>query len=62
MLLMDYSSIGGGNWLDYAKKATWNLLHAYVDAHSQIWIDEYPGCGVQAISKLQSQRVHMTFD
>ena len=28
---------------DYDKKATWNILHAYIYAHSQILIYEYPG-------------------
>ena len=31
------------------KKVTWNILHAYIDAHSQILIDECPGDGVHAI-------------
>ena len=49
MFLMDYTSISTKALPDYAKKDTWNLLHAYLDAHSQILIDEYPGDGVQAI-------------
>ena len=32
-----------------------NVLHAYIDAHSQILTDEYPGDGVQDITILQSQ-------
>ena len=47
--------------LNYAKKATWNLLHAYIYAHSQILIDEFPVDGVQNILIFQSQCVHMTF-
>ena len=43
MLLMDYPSIRGEYFPDYAKKATWNLLHAYIDAYSQILIYEYTG-------------------
>ena len=43
MLLMDFTSILGEDFPDYAKKATWNLLHAYIDAYSQILIDEYTG-------------------
>ena len=46
MLLIDYKSIRGGDLLEYAKKYTWDLLHAYIDAHSQISIDEYKGFGV----------------
>ena len=46
---------------DYAKKSTWNLLRAYIDAHSQILFDEHPGDGVQAISRLQYKCANMTF-
>ena len=53
MLLMDYPSIRGGDLPYYAKNATQNLLHAYIDAHSQKIIDEYPEDGVQAISRQQ---------
>ena len=49
MLLMDYSSIIGEEILDYDKKATWNLLHAYIDAHIQILIDKCTGYGVNTI-------------
>ena len=59
MLLMGYPSIIGGYFPDYAKSSTWKLLHAYIDTHSQILIDEYPGDGVQAI--FQSQCANMTF-
>ena len=45
----------------YAKKATCKIEYAYIDAHSQILIDEYPGDGVQAISRLQSQCANMKF-
>ena len=48
MLLMDYPSTREEELPDYAKKATWNLFHAYIDAHSQIWIDEYPGDGAHS--------------
>ena len=50
MFLMDYPSIRGGDFPDYAKNATWNLSHAYIDAYSQMLIYEYPGDGVQAIT------------
>ena len=49
MLLMDYSPIIGDDLPDYVKKATYNLLNAYIDAHSQRIINEYPGYGVQPI-------------
>ena len=39
----------GNLFSDYDKKATWNILHAYIDAHSQKIIDKYPGDGVHAI-------------
>ena len=58
---MDYPSIRGEELPDYARKATWNLLDAYIDAHSQILIDEFTGDGVQDISIFQSQCAKMTF-
>ena len=61
MLLMDYTYIRGEYLPYYSKRATWNLLHAYIDAHSQRLIDEYPWDGVQAISRLQSQYANVTF-
>ena len=51
-MFMEYPFIRGEYLPDYAKKDTWNLLHAYMDAQSQIFIDEYPGYGVQAIPRL----------
>ena len=57
---MDYTSIREEQLPDYAKKSTWNLLYAYIDAHSQILIDEYPVDGVQAITILKYQCVNMT--
>ena len=59
MLLMDYPYIREEELSDYAKKGTWNLLHAYIDVHIQILIYEYPGYGVQAISILQYQYENM---
>ena len=35
MLIMEYSIIRGEDFLDYAKNSTWNLLHEYIDAHTQ---------------------------
>ena len=55
MLLMYYPSITGEDLPYYSKKSTWNLFHAYIDAHSQILIGECPGYGLQAISRMQSQ-------
>ena len=49
MLLMEYPSKRRGYLPDYAKKASWNLLHKYIDEHGQKLIDEYPGDGIQAI-------------
>ena len=37
-------------------------MHAYIDAHSQILIDECPGDGVQYISIFQYQCANTTFD
>ena len=53
MLLVDYPSIGGRYFPGYAKNSTRDLLNAYIYAHSQILIDEYPDDGVQAISILK---------
>ena len=61
MLFMDYPSIREEYFPDYAKKAAWKLLNAYIDAHSQSLIDEYPENGGQAISILQSKWASMTF-
>ena len=61
MLLMNYTFIREEDFPDYAKKATCNLLHTYIDAHSKILIYEYIGDGVQAISRMQSQCANMNF-
>ena len=61
MLLMNYPYIGGEQLFYHSKKATWNLFYAYIDAHSQRSIDEFPGDGVQAISIFQYQCENMTF-
>ena len=58
---MDYPPIRGEDLPYYAKNATWNLLNTYINAHSQIFIDECPGCGVQSISILKHKCENMTF-
>ena len=58
---MDYPSIRGDDLKSYAKRSTWNLLHAYIDAHSQRLLYEYPGGVVQAITTFQSQCENMNF-
>ena len=55
MLIIKYPSITGEDFPDDAKLAIWNLLHAYIDAHIQSLIYKYPGYGVQAIIRFQSQ-------
>ena len=57
---MDYPSIRGEDLPYYAKKSTWNLFHAYIDSHSQILNDKYPGDEVEEITRLQSQFENMT--
>ena len=49
MLFLDYTSIRGKSLPAYSKRDTWNLLHACIDAHSQILIDECRGYGEQDI-------------
>ena len=61
MLLMNYPSIRGEDSIDYSKKATWNLLHAYIDANSQRLIDEYPGNEIKSMSILKSKCLNITF-
>ena len=61
MLIMGYPSIRGEYLPDRDKKATWNLLHAYIDSHNQIIFDECTGDVVQAIIRLNSKCVNMTF-
>ena len=61
MLLMLYTFIEGEEIPDDAKQDTWNLLHAYTDVHIQRLIDKYPGDGVKAITRLQSQCENMNF-
>ena len=61
MLLMDYPSLRGENFPNYNKQSNLNLLHVYIDARIQRLIYEYPGYGLQAITRLQSQFSNMTF-
>ena len=61
MFLVNYPSIRGEYLPDYSKKFTWNLLHAYINVHSQILIDEYPVDGVQSTSRLKPQYANMNF-
>ena len=61
MLLMEHPSIRGEDLPDYAKKSTYNILHAYIYAHIQRLIYGYPGYAVQAISMLQYQCANMKF-
>ena len=61
MILMEYPSIWGEKVPDYAENSIWNLLQAYIDAHTQKFIDECPGDGVQDISRFQSQCANMKF-
>ena len=61
MLLMEYPSIEVEGIPDDAKQVIWNLLHAYIYAHRQMLIDEYPGGGVEAITNLKYQCANMTF-
>ena len=42
MLLMDYPSIRGEGLPDCAHTSKWEIFYSYIDAHSQILIDEYP--------------------
>ena len=46
MLLMEYKSIEGEGIPYYAKKVNWNLLHEYLDVHSQRLIYDYTWDGL----------------
>ena len=39
-MLMEYLPTTGEDLLDYAKKVTWNLLHAHINSHSQTLISQ----------------------
>ena len=62
MLLMDYSSIRGEDFADYAKPATWILLHVYIDTLRQSLIYEYTGYGVKTITIFKYQCKNTTFN
>ena len=47
--------------IDYSKQATCNLLYAYIYANSQRLIYEYPGYGIEAVTRLQPQCANTTF-
>ena len=61
MLLMDYPYIGEEEITDNDKKATWKVLHAYIDANSQRLIDKCSVEGAQSISIFQSQCTNIIF-
>ena len=61
MFLMDCTYIKREKFTDCDKNSTWNLLHAYIYSHSQRLIDEYPGYGLQDITRFQSQCAKMIF-
>ena len=58
---MEYPSIRGEDLLDYAKKSTRNILHAYIYARSQSLNNECPGYISQAISRLEHKCANMNF-
>ena len=61
-VLLDYPKIGGDDVIEYyAKKAIRKLLHANIDVHRRILIDESPKDGIKCIEKLQSHCANMTF-
>ena len=60
-MLIIYPSIRGEDFPDYDNKSTWNLLHTYINSHSQTIIDEYPRNGLQAITIFQYQCDNMNF-
>ena len=61
MFLMEYTSMRGEDFQDDSKQATWKLLCAYIDTHSQSLIDYYSEGGVQAITRFQSQCTNKNF-
>ena len=47
-VLLDYPKMGGDDIIEYfAKKAISNLLHANIDVHSGILIDEFSKYGIK---------------
>ena len=59
MFIMDYTYIREEDFPYYAKHSTGGLLHTYIDAHSQIFMHEYPGYVAQYISRLKSHCASM---
>ena len=45
-VLIDYSTIGGGDIKYHDRKEISNILHTNIDVHSGRLIDEFPGDGV----------------
>ena len=61
MIIMDCLSIRGG-YIPYCyKQSIWCILYAFMDAHIQRLIDEYPGGGLQYITILKSQCANINF-
>ena len=46
-VILDDPKIGGDDIEDYAKKFIRNILHAYIDVHRRILIDEFPINGIK---------------
>ena len=60
-VILDYTTIGGGDIKDYVKNSIKSLLHANIYVHSRRLINGFPGAGVKCISKLQSHFANMNF-
>ena len=60
-VLLHYPTIGGEYIKYYVEKAIMNLIHANIDVHIRRLIAEFPGNGVNFISKLQSYCANVTF-
>ena len=61
MFLMDYLSIIREDFPDYAKKDTWKILHTYIYAHRQRFIEKYTRDVIHAITIFKWQCANMTF-
>ena len=48
-VVLDYPKIGGKDLKDFVKIAIRNILHANIDVHSRMFIDESTGDGVKCI-------------
>ena len=42
-VLLDYQKMGGKNIKEFSKKDISNILHANIDVHRRIFIDDLPG-------------------